>query len=186
MQSGYAGESDPKYKCCCNCMHVRVGAIVIGVLELLGAVSNIGVSFKTFGEGGHHKVPGEPYYQLVGAVILIIAVVVMFIGIKKENPTLLIPHMVVQVVGIISLAILGIVLICFLALGTTAVNQHENIDEASAQATIIAFIFIVIALFVSALIEIWFFVVILKLYRYYQEKRAASYIPAVQYNQQKP
>lgn len=30
-------EHDPRYKCCCQSIHVKTGAMIIGIVELVGA-----------------------------------------------------------------------------------------------------------------------------------------------------
>lgn len=173
-------DSDPKYRCCCNAMHVRVGAIIIGVLELLGAVSNLGgaSSAAASGRSNFNGIQGGPYYGIGSAIVLVIVVTLLFIAIAKENAALVIPHLVVQILAIIGLIIFAICMIILFAIG----SYHVSTSESGTHFTVLVIVLVVVFI-ISAILEIWFFVVILKLYRYYKEKSATAYVPVVQFQQ---
>jgi len=176
-------DTNPRYRCCCGCMSVVTGAIIIGILEILGALSNIGGLIAQQVQGNTNGLQGSIYYGIVGAGITIILVVLLFVGIGKEHHAFVLPHLIFQIIGIILMIIGGIFLVITVLCVGIVVSQNGN-DSYVAGFTWGIILFAVIALFLAAIFEIWFFVVILKLYRYYKEKRLSSFTSVAQYSYQ--
>lgn len=197
QRSAYTGfdEDQPQYKCCCGCMHVKTGAIIIGVLEILGALANIGGLIGQHVQGKSTGLQGSIYYGLVGAGITILVVILLFVGIAQESHPWVIPHLVFQIIGIIALIVGGIILIVLLAISGAELQNGKiagirfdyGTNDVIWDKNVIwgLLIFTIIMLLIIAIFEIWWFVVILKFYRYCRDKKySTSSATVVQYGNQ--
>lgn len=182
-------DADPKYRCCCNHIHVRIGAIVIGIFELFGCL--FVMAMHAFGK--HENSLGGLSIVMVNSILNIIAVILMFMGIYKRKSILILPHLVLQVIDTI----------CFLIWSgfSTAemvqdrasrnsttypeldpqyydletIQRIRRISEEENTRSMWTVISLgVVFILVAVVLQIWFFVVILKLYLYYREMAKVS------------
>lgn len=89
-------ENSLKHRCCCRCCHVRVGAIVIGVLEMLYMFFQLINTFVLYSRAGEGHTLSF-VITIVGIALGIAAIVLLFIGVVTVRPFLLIPHLLMQV-----------------------------------------------------------------------------------------
>ena len=87
-------EGDRKYKCCCDGVHIAVGSVAIGVVETVGSVVVGAVGLEKWLEEGWDRVG---LTLVILAVVAALLVVLLFLGLRREAPLLLIPHLVFQV-----------------------------------------------------------------------------------------
>lgn len=189
-RSVYTGfeQDQPQYKCCCGCMHIRTGAMVIGVLEILSTLANIGGLIAQRAHGTSTGSQGIISYSLA-ACVAILVVILLFVGIAKESHAWVIPHLVFQIIGIIVLIICGIVLIVLLASGgdkmVMAKFSGVKVNDGTKGIWSVLIFIIIIMFFVMAFFEIWWFIIILKFYRYCKDKKYyMSSSTGVQYENQ--
>uniref|UniRef100_A0A915JMQ2 Uncharacterized protein n=1 Tax=Romanomermis culicivorax TaxID=13658 RepID=A0A915JMQ2_ROMCU len=169
-------EIDPRYRCCFNCMRVKTGAIIIGILDILGVLS-----IRTVNER----------LVVLMIVLSVVTVGLMFCGILVTNHLLVIPYLVWQVVQmIISMVISTISLISILS-GKVSSNRRvqvngREVDRAEAQQTAqhiesrVVTSFLLWFGFLFA-IHLWFFLVIRSLFNYLKVNRNEM-LPGIAYN----
>lgn len=176
--SAYTGfnEDHPQYHCC-TCVHVKTGAIIIGVLEILWSLTNIGGLLAQHEQKNYAGLDGSIYYGLGGSTIAILVAVLLFVGAVRESHIWVIPHLVVQVMGIIALFIGGIA-----AIVVAATGMKETADIWGL------LIFTAAILVLFAAFEIWWFKVILQFYRYCKHKKrySSSMGNVIEYGNQQP
>lgn len=166
-------ERDPRYQCCCGCMHVRTGAIIIGVIELICSVSSLLAVFVSIGQGAGNRtgLPGTNIYGPITAIILIVVVIFMFVGIFQEKHTFVLPHLIYQIVGIVCLAIMAVTFVVLLSIGFIAVGSSQGQDKGEALGVLGSVAVVLTVIFaVYAALELWWFFVVLKLYKYLKAK----------------
>lgn len=103
-----------RFLCCCSgcrcCCHVRRGIIGVIVIELLALAAGVATLLFLFFSAGGFDVWKDPSagqnvrffgYSALAAIItfvaFLIAIILTCIGLRKDRPLLLIPHMVLQV-----------------------------------------------------------------------------------------
>jgi len=178
----------PTYRTCC--CHVRTCTIVIGVLNAIGLIAQlirfcIGNTTSTVTYGGATITTTETTasvgwplaVSIVSFIIGVIVVILLFVGVSKQHHAFLIPHLVFQIIGIIG----AVVLIIVMAIGAAGLgalsNQSQSSDEANvASAVMIACIIVIVVLIICIGLEIWFFIVVLKCYRFFRDQRAAGVV----------
>uniref|UniRef100_A0A915HMQ4 MARVEL domain-containing protein n=1 Tax=Romanomermis culicivorax TaxID=13658 RepID=A0A915HMQ4_ROMCU len=126
IRSGVSGvdEDDPRYKCCCGAMHVRTGAMVLAVVELVFAV--LGVLGAVSG-GGRYK-SGTQGGSFLNGVVTIIVCSLMIYGLRKTRRYFLVPHMVFQVMAIIACFIFAILFL----IGAIGVGAAKSSSVSSS------------------------------------------------------
>jgi len=151
--------------CCC---HVTTCVYVIGAFELVGLLAAI----ITAATGP--QMPGALPGTIVGFVIGVAVVVAMFFGVAKEQPLLLIPHIVFQSIGFAGLGI-AIILLGILAAaaagGSFVASDYGYYYTSGNAAIFIAAIIILIVVLIALIIEIVFMVEVVKCFRYLKEKQ---------------
>uniref|UniRef100_A0A915KEM0 Lysosomal-associated transmembrane protein 4B n=1 Tax=Romanomermis culicivorax TaxID=13658 RepID=A0A915KEM0_ROMCU len=162
-------ESQSKYKCCCGCMHSRTGGIIIGILELIAVVVNFAVYASNYAQS--ESSTGQFVVSLLATSIVAVIVVLLFFGIKKENHNYIIPHLVLQILGIVALAIVAIINIVAVCVSSTVVASSDK-NSQTTTAVLLTVIAVSIVVLLSAIFQIWFFVVILRLYHFYRDKKS--------------
>lgn len=103
LSGQYIDENSPRYRLCC--CHVRIWAIVIGILELIGLVLQLlgGVGGYVAGLSGTKDTYAANtgisglVGGIIGIVIGVIVVALMLYGVNKVRPGFVIPHLVFQV-----------------------------------------------------------------------------------------
>lgn len=89
-------ENSLKHRCCCRCCHVRVGAIIIGALEMLYMLFQlINTIILYWRAGDGHTL--SFVITVVGIALGIAAIVLLFVGVITVKPLFLIPHLLMQV-----------------------------------------------------------------------------------------
>uniref|UniRef100_A0A914W696 Uncharacterized protein n=1 Tax=Plectus sambesii TaxID=2011161 RepID=A0A914W696_9BILA len=117
MKSAFC-ETDPKYQCCCGSTTIKIGATVVGILEvvsvgigLLGSVLSI-FSAETANLAARNEIASPTLLfilALIGLLIQLTVAIILLIGIKREDPNLLLPWLIKAGFGI------GVALIVFFA-----------------------------------------------------------------------
>jgi len=177
----YFDDNAERYRLCC--CHVRIWALIIGVLELIGMLLNLASSISGYVKGDRYTTNKDADYStgtslagliggIIGFVIGLVVVILFIYGIVKERYKLLIPHIVMQVIGIICLVIAAIAY--FVIAGIAGARRNggtaAGIIAGSGGAMILAAIF-----------EIFFLYVSIRTYRYLKDKHlaneAAAYVP---------
>jgi len=169
----------PQYRTCC--CHVKTCTIIIAIWEAIGVVAmlvdGLVAKFSNNTADGTYRLIGGA----VGFAIYAIIIVLLIIGLVKEHPGFLIPHLVMQVLSLILMALAALMYVLELC-GVLKPAQHDY-DPYKLQSNknenngTIEMIVRIVAFVLGALISIWFFLVVLKCYRYFRDKRRAGYMP---------
>uniref|UniRef100_A0AC34FVJ5 MARVEL domain-containing protein n=1 Tax=Panagrolaimus sp. ES5 TaxID=591445 RepID=A0AC34FVJ5_9BILA len=139
----------PEYRCCCGCMHLRHGAIAIGIFQLVCAVFNFGQFFAA--AHSHHSL-----LLFINAMIHVPILICLIIGAAIQNRYLLIPYMLYTIVDIIiSIAIFALAVVYSIKFNYVAI------------AVIYGF-----ACVCGIALALWFTWVIYKCYGYFRERQA--------------
>jgi hypothetical protein len=98
----YFDDNSQRYRLCC--CHVRTWALVIGILELISLVFQLIGNIVNYAMGngrGSFGYGGNTLGALIGSIIFFIiflaCVILLLVGLKKENHWMLIPHLILQV-----------------------------------------------------------------------------------------
>uniref|UniRef100_A0A915JRG1 Uncharacterized protein n=1 Tax=Romanomermis culicivorax TaxID=13658 RepID=A0A915JRG1_ROMCU len=114
------------------------------------------------------------YRRLMGknpAIILIVVVILMFVGIFQEKHSLVLPHLIYQIIGIVCLVIMAVTFVVLLSIGFIAVGSSQGQDKGEALGVLGSVAVVLTVIFaVYAAFELWWFFVILKLYKYLKAK----------------
>jgi len=186
----------PAYRSCC--CHARACTIAIGIIEMIwlilvlvlqgygyarsraitfefknvSQIASDNTSFYGFKFTGNSNVVAPSAGPLGGSiaafVIVLICVILLFVAICKENHIFLIPHLIMQIAGLIGL-IVGIIMVILSVLGVGLVLALLF----GGSVIIVASIFCVLLAIVFFL-EIWFFVVVLRCYRFFRDQADAG------------
>uniref|UniRef100_A0AC34GTN6 MARVEL domain-containing protein n=1 Tax=Panagrolaimus sp. ES5 TaxID=591445 RepID=A0AC34GTN6_9BILA len=86
----------PQYRCCCDSVHVRQGAKIIGVIQaVLDVVALITIL------SSHPLNSAWTMYEIASVFGDIIVLALLWVAIKKENPRFLLPYLVYESIMII-------------------------------------------------------------------------------------
>jgi len=197
LSATHFDDNDKRYRLCC--CHIKTWTLVIGIIELVGLIIEVIVTIATYASGssGSSSLGG----MIFGIIMLIagIAVVLLLIqGVRTIKPNWLIPHMVWQVVTIVSSIIMAI--IYFVAAGAAnsrktirqedparrygkRLHEEERYDhgkdaaaDAAAEAQAITGVTVGggVALLIGAAISGFFLWVVFRCYKYLKDKVAAD------------
>lgn len=193
-------ENNPQYRCCCQKIHVKIGAMIIAVLELIYAVVIAIPAIRAL--INDPKAMGNVVNFLIAAVFLAV-VVLLIVGVIKVKKNLIIPHLIWQIIFIaigllmIILAILsfagvggtegikeslGLSKVSHLSatdIGTKEIAEKTELDEETekregkkdAGSFIIGLILILVVYGIGILLEVWFFLVVRQAYYYIRDKQ---------------
>jgi len=147
--------------------------------SLANQLGNSTITDWKFLSSYHQLTRGSLAGTVVGLVVGIIVVVLLFVGVCKENHRFLIPHLVFQIIGMILMAV-GIVLMALGLAAVTTVGVVAAADggeggKAVGAGLLIVVIILCIIFGVAIFFELWFFVVVLKCYRFFRDQREATY-----------
>uniref|UniRef100_A0A915JLT4 DUF7027 domain-containing protein n=1 Tax=Romanomermis culicivorax TaxID=13658 RepID=A0A915JLT4_ROMCU len=125
IQGGRFGgldDDDPRYKCCCGIIHVRNGAMIIAIVEIIFSIL-VALGGITGVTSGKYKSSSESgsYFN---CGITIIVCLLMIYGLWKTSRYFLIPHMVFQIIFIIICGLLAVVFI-ILTIGFNAITSNR-------------------------------------------------------------
>ncbi|KHJ99181.1 hypothetical protein OESDEN_00843 [Oesophagostomum dentatum] len=108
-------ESSEEYRCLCNCFHVKTGAYLIGVIHifmiLFFLIHSLIVYLQHDGRLQDARGVKENYVfgsflaEMVGLSCGFLAVLLLFVGLSRNQALLLIPHIIVQVLAVICFAL---------------------------------------------------------------------------------
>jgi len=190
-------DNDAKYMCCRNKYHLRKAAVIVGGLELAAIGVTIVYCVIAYLMDGFYKTPPtgtDPIprrrsllilalvMSIIAGIIWSVAIGLMIWGIKKSRPALLIPHMMIQVLAIISLGGLTALFIWW------AVDVNDNrkserngprfggweqefrADPQTVVAATAIFSILAIASFLGFVVEIFFFFLVRRCYKYLRAK----------------
>lgn len=155
---------DQQYQTCC--CHVKIAAYVIGILETIGIIVALISSIAGYG------VDGSPYYYnsmigaIIGFILGIVILALLFVGLYREIPAMILPHIVLQGVAIALFAILIIVYIVAAAGGMALAASYNEDASGYLAVVIVAIIFCGIALGLEA----YFMQQMIRCYRYLRLK----------------
>lgn len=173
MMMGGANDSmNPRYRCFCQKCHVTFGAKVIGIIEVIG----MAITYKIY--MGYFVHPSEITFltrQLGLLSFLLMAAVpvgLMFIGIKKEKKGFVLPHLVFQIFCIVGFVICSAFFLYFtlIGIGITATVETKSAAQSAIYVTAVMLGLFSFGAF-SATLEIWWFIVIYRLYEFLKEKQ---------------
>jgi FlaA1/EpsC-like NDP-sugar epimerase len=142
-------------------MHVKTGAYVIGVVEAMVVAAEI-IFFFAHGGGS--------LSGLIGTMLWTLAVVFLFLGLKQERARYLLLNLVMQILQLLIFITLIGVCIYFL------VTSNLNNDHDALLLSSLGFV----ASVLGCCIEIWFFIIVLRCYRYLRHKTALDQVVVIQ------
>jgi len=164
---------------CCELVHYRWAAVMVGVVELAlialwGAL--IGYYYHRVGIDGLASIISISM-QAPFAAILVAIIILMLTGVLMEKPALLWPHMIVQMIGIFSGIAFTVLAVIAMCAGTSlAENIFSHLfGEANLPVMermlgpIWPFCLAVVFDFAAAL-RIWFYIIIKGCYEYLLDK----------------
>jgi len=175
-----------RYRCCC--CDVATGAMVIGIIQIIGCAIALIYSFVTFLA---ITVAYSAFYipssiiTIIFAVAQIIAASLMLYGISRKKHKYILPELIFEGIGLVCIVIGLIASIVIASMSGTLANELCNQSDIECntnrygyyndyevfQDTIIAFGIVLSIFFLIALaFSIWFFVVILRCYQYVKAK----------------
>lgn len=192
-------ENNPQYRCCCQKIHVKIGALIIAVLELVYAVVIAIPAIRAL--INDPKAMGNIVNFLIAAVFLVV-VVLLIVGLIKVKKNLIIPHLIWQLVFIaIGLLMIILAILAFAGvsgtedvkktlglgkvshlsateIGTKEIADKTTLDEETkeregkkdAGSFIVGLILILLVYGIGILLEVWFFIVVRQAYRYTKDK----------------
>jgi len=141
-------------QCCCGCS-LKTGAIILGVLNIIGGVWNLISGIMAASVSDYFDEDTKKVLVPVGAVlavfgaILVLVSICLIIGAQKGNPVLLVPWMVFVIVFLVANTVLYIVY---------AVQYFAINDTTNGAGNIIAAI-------IYLLLQTYFLLVVYSLYR---------------------
>jgi hypothetical protein len=172
---------DRRYRCCCgSCCHVTICVYIIGILELIGLIIGMISTISQYNTYYHNSY----YYEgmvacIVSFVLGVIVIGAMFAGIYKDQPFLLIPHLVYQILTLIGF-VAGIVWYC-IQIASLGKTTEMSIGRGGTTTVIsndlgvafsyVVWIVIIVVFFISMAIQIGFLVQVVKCFQYLREKR---------------
>lgn len=204
-------EFDPeegRYHCCCGCCHVTVGVQLIAALELVLLIFQFvsicvvyaQITERLYGGNFSSKYQDDSdlmlqFYRIFeqnpdvslaagicSAVVGITVVVLMVVGVRKDKPKYLVPHLVCQILAILALLAAGGVVIH----GVVTVPDRIGTVDKNVQWTALVVLLTFLALFLVAVcIVVYFTFVVWKGYTFLkarQEYETAAAAYAYYYN----
>jgi len=170
--------NNPRYRCCCgSCCHVTTCVYIIGTLELIGILAALISTITEYQQTSNLVDPTvHAYYRnamiggIVSFILGLLVIIALFVGVCKEMPTLLIPHILFQILSLIGF-LSGIVWygIGISYVGTDTFKEYAH-EAAVGFAIAIIVVFMVLFLIAMAF-QIGFLVQVVKCYQYLREKR---------------
>lgn len=186
----------PAYRTCC--CHVRVCTIIIGlceVLALLVELIHICVGFAGRVAAADPKLQqqlnittanaeyapiGSLIVAIISFVIGLVVIVLLFVGVHKQRHGFLIPHLIFQILGIMGM----ITAIVILAVGLVVIRLDPEgaVPSTTTPANTVGYreftrnilIGTIVVLAIWVCFEIWFFVVVLRCYRFFRDQRETA------------
>lgn len=162
---------DQRYRTCC--CHVKTAVYIIGTLEAIGLIVALITAITQY-----VTEPTEPDYwdEIIGCAVSFclgaIVLLCLFLGVAREVPTLLVPHIVFQAVALAAF-VFGIIVYIIAAVGGVAWAPVYVADSLSETLTVAIIIIVVFG--IALLIEVYFLVQVVKCYRYLRLRSLSSW-----------
>jgi len=158
-------------RCCFgSCCHVTTCVYIIGSLQLIGLLCGLISSVVEYAQGKSTGTYVDAKLNMIGMIIGFVIglafVIMLFLGVSKERPCLLIPYMVVQVfslIGFLAGAVIAIVAI-------VAARKSDKLNDDQKNAVVAVSAVAVVSYFIALIIQIFFLTQVIKCYRYLKEK----------------
>jgi len=122
-------EFDNKWRCCCLSMSYKTGAFLIAILEIVYATINL--------IGGIVSTATLPTNNPAGAVLgifigllIIITAALMIVGLERDSPYFIIPHLIGQIIAMLLFLALLITGIVFAAKG--GIQDKVRMEDTGA------------------------------------------------------
>ncbi|CAD5221395.1 unnamed protein product [Bursaphelenchus okinawaensis] len=185
-------ESADEYRCFCSCLHIKTGTLVIAGIEffliLFFFINSFLVSLQQKDSYNYkHGDRTTDYVHVafiitaVCSVISTLCVLMMVIGALKNVGSLLIPHMIIQVLTILTLGlliILGIVAvstdlaICYRVFNAAPFHEHPQQSTVALDTNTMLRVYFVLGMeILTFVLEIYFLLVIYNCQQYFVERR---------------
>ncbi|WKY14207.1 hypothetical protein Q1695_000054 [Nippostrongylus brasiliensis] len=185
----------PKYRCCCNTVHVKQGTLMIGIVSAVFTV--FGLFSTIFSGDAAYIALFEVLYLLIDAGCL----ACLFIAVFKSKKQLLIPFFLSQVVSIVMCAIFALLCIWILidtesyfgeivkefVISTEEVEIEKSHPEIAGKMLIrLTATFLAVGSLLLFGLTFWWIVVVHRCYQYFNdiEKHRDPYDAPVAYNSQ--
>ncbi|CAG9533337.1 unnamed protein product [Cercopithifilaria johnstoni] len=183
-------ESCENYRCFCNCFHIKTGTLIAAGTELLMLLIFLINSLLIVVEedNKYEKIAGTCdsyvtqsfFVSMIGIGLSFLAVLLLFIGVIRNNAAFLIPHLIIQVIVIL---ILAFALTCgIIAFSTNTTIFYRLMNGASFKehpsSTTVAldtqttarFITLFILYLICFILQCWYVMIIHNCYRYLKER----------------
>jgi hypothetical protein len=155
--------------------------LVIGIIELVGLIIQFISGIGSYASGGAGKT-GSSYGLtlsgviggVIGFVIGLIVVILLLYGLNKIKPVFVIPHLVMQIIGIVLLIISAIGYFVMAGIAGSGSNEDFRRQETNRGAVIGVLVGAGFVMLAIALVEVFFFWVILRAYRYLKDRKFAD------------
>jgi len=170
IHAGYNPAMDQTYRCCLGtCCHVTTCTYIIGILEFIGLIIGLIISITEY------QIWRDPIFYrgmlvcIITFIVGTVIIVILFYGVYKVIPALLLPHMVFQSLSIAGFCC-GVVwyAVTAVAYGTDMSNSDWINDE-----NLLVFwsmIVVIVVCSISLVIQLCFVMQVIKCYRYLKVK----------------
>ena len=137
-------------KCCC-CVELRVGTIVIAILQIIGGLGNLGA--------------GQGWNNIIGMIMGVAAGACLLYGAIAYNPTATLVNLIFSMIGIVFCVIIAIIAFASIA----AIPKHNPNAGASTGVAIGAGV----SFLIVAAVEVYFWICV---YSFYKALKSGSII----------
>uniref|UniRef100_A0A0N5AS29 MARVEL domain-containing protein n=1 Tax=Syphacia muris TaxID=451379 RepID=A0A0N5AS29_9BILA len=188
----YFDESQSRYRCLCSCFHIKTGALFVAVTELIILVFFFvnSLLIQLTHDSRYQKSAGldDTYVtipfiaSIVGICLSVLVIFVLFVGLLRNHPLLLIPHITVQVLVILllllvivggSVAFVTDLTVFYRLMNAAPFKEHPSSNTVALDIeTAARFYFIFILYCICFLLQIWFLIIIYNCYRYLDERQS--------------
>jgi len=161
----------PRFMCCCGSIHVEKGTKIIGIIRLVLVILSI-LAYLGYPVEVSNKI-----FALVLLIIIASIVILLLVGIKKENHRYLLPYLILEGFAALHCFFMTIFMIVILL---NMENEHlrkffddmkeagmhlgnEKVDDSALLSSLGAYFILVGILFT------WWFSVIYRCYKYFKE-----------------
>lgn len=166
---------DPKYTCCCKTYSVRNGAYTIAILHIMAAISGfiLGCTMAQNLTLLSFTIPSSIIVCFVGGLMLF--------GIHAHAPQLLLPFLLLE----IALVLLSGIFFIFSAINLSKAVEGARVDQQSENKSssdnvsigaAVLYVFLTLGIMT---IEAWFFLVVLKAFRYLRDFKRAERLSVI-------
>uniref|UniRef100_A0AC35GFI7 Uncharacterized protein n=1 Tax=Panagrolaimus sp. PS1159 TaxID=55785 RepID=A0AC35GFI7_9BILA len=164
--------NSPEYKCCCNAIHFKMGAAIIGILTIIAALITITLSAIW-----------NYWWPIIPAIIFLGLAILILYAHKSEKQNFYLPYSIVTGILILTaflFVILSIVLIIFIPSWSQDFVQNVRSrqfddEQQKHDATRVFYTWLIIALLIFILIGAWFVWVVYKAFMYMRDMHLARH-----------